>query len=282
MRIILSIVVLMLFAPESEACTRRGCGLFGRFCKFQQQAVVVKQQHYVAPYVKQPEIFVVQNNYPQPIGQYAYAQQGNTGYGYQASAQAFYSNPNEFVRQAYELSKASLATASLGFTGHNQAVQSVLALNSQYIDTVARGDAASKVLVAAGFSGSAALQQRTSQTLRITYNQTGEPSVEVLPEAPPQAIPEANEHSVPAKKQPTRSSNSVLGTICAKCHGVHLQEPKKGKYFDESHPINCKDFKNALSQVRLGKMPPPETENPLTPDQKGRLFDELMELPELE
>lgn len=277
MKRLMVIILLSLVSGESSyACQR--CGLFGHRCRYYKAPVV---SSYVAPAVvyKQPEVFVVQNNYPQPIG--AIAQQGNSVYGYQAAAQAYFVNPAEVIRQAAELSRAASATASIGLTGFNQTAQTQLALQASITEPLARGAAASQVLTAAGLSQP--LTQSQSLALRV-YQQNGQWKVESAD--PVQVNAQINQHygskppgevGLPIAPEPN-GRTSILSTKCARCHGVSLSEPKGGIYFDAGQRINCDIFRNALAQVHSGKMPPPDSGPPLTPQEKTLVLEELLTL----
>lgn len=263
---IITLVVAMAatFCSEANAicirCRRAVCA-----CK------VVKP--YVAPYVapvvyKQPEVFLVNNVYPPSIG--AYAQQGNSIYGYQAAAQSYFVNPAEVIRQAAELSKAATATASIGISGYGSIAQTQLALQAGITEPLARGHAAAQVLTAAGFTTPS--QQSTSLALRVYQDSGGNWKVDTANAAEVNARVEANIPAAPP------ASNSIIASKCGRCHGLTLTEPKGGKFFDAGHKLNCDDAWKALKLVDSGKMP--EGGPPLTPQEKGLFLKELYSLVE--
>lgn len=283
-----AIVLLMSCLSSAEAACQR-CGLLGlRSCNcrpvVRQQAYVAPVKQYVAPvaypvqaqYVapvvayKQPDIFVVQNNYPAPNGAAGLlATQGNSVYGFQAAAAQYFVNPSEFLRQSAELSKAAMATASLGITSYNQSGQTQLALQASIAEPLAKGQAASQVLNAAGLSSSSQ-QQTQSLALRITRGHDGNWQVEQSETI--RAEVQANEHSTPP---PPPAPTSVLDQKCARCHGENLSEPKGGVYFFGGHRQDSFMIVKALRMVKEEKMPP---DSKLTADEKGRLFEELLSL----
>lgn len=282
---LITISLLVLGSSTAEACQR--CGIFGLRCRY-AQPVVVKQQAYVAPVkqyvapvaypvqaqyvaapVYQPQPLYITNVYNNPNGVAGLlAQQGSSVYGYSQAAQAYMVNPSEFLRQSAELSKAAMATASLGITSYNQSGQTQLALQASIAEPLAKGQAASQVLNAAGLSGSSQSQTK-SFSLRITQSHDGNWHLE-QPEAA-RAEVQANEHVPPPPPVPT----SVISQKCAKCHGVDLSEPKGALYFDSGHKLEASTITKAIRQVRDGKMPP---DGALTADEKGRLLDELISL----
>lgn len=258
-----------VIASTSEACSR--CGLFGRLCRYQN---VVPVKHYVVPaaaVVKQADVFVVQNNYPQPIG--AYAAQGASVYGYQAAAQAYYVNPAEVIRQAAELSKAATATATIGLTGFNQTAQTQLALQASISEPLARGHAAAQVLGAAGLSQPYAQQQ--SLALRI-YQENGSWKVEQSDGSAITARVQSEMGAVPPIPQAPSASQSVIKEKCVRCHGLTLTEPKGGIFLDAGHKLDCKVVLKALQMVKDNKMP--KDSPALTPQEKGIIMEELLAL----
>lgn len=264
------LVVLLLFAglDAAQACSR--CGLFGRNCRYQY---TYTPHVAVAPVVQyqQPDVFVVQNNYPQPNGAVGLlAQQGATTYGLQAAAASYFVNPAEVLRQAAELSKAATATASLGLTGYNQTAQTQLALQATIAEPLVKGHAAAQVLAAAGLSTPAA--QTQSFALRISQDATGRWQVTA---ADPAQVSAQARAEVNASVPPTPTANSVLAAKCARCHGLNLTEPKGGVFLDAGHPLDCATVIKALKQVKSNKMPP---DGGLTDQEKGLLLDELLSL----
>jgi hypothetical protein len=254
---ILFVSLFVVFASESQACQR--CGLFGRLCRYYKAPV---QYYAPAAVVKKADVFVVQNNYPPAIAA-AYAQQGNSVYGYQAAAQAYFVNPAEVLRQSAELSKAASVTATLGLTGYNQTAQTQLALQAAISEPLAKGHAAAQVLTAAGLNQqSVALQQQTL-ALRVTTGVNGQLQVQQV---------QAEQLPIPAQPVGT----SVISQKCAKCHGLSLAEPKGGVFLDAEHRLDCTTAMKAIKLIKTDKMP--KDSPPLTAQEKGLILDELLSL----
>jgi len=273
-------LLLLLFAHEAHACQR--CGLFGNRCRFVSRPVV--QQHVVSQPVavapvatyQSPDVFVVQNNYPQPNGTIGLlAQQGTSVYGYQAAAAAYFVNPAETLRQAAELAKAASATASIGLTGYNETARTQLTLQAAIAEPLAKGQAAAQVLGAAGLS--APSSQSQSFALRISQDSAGRWQVTQADPAQVSATvhAEINEHSTPTVPARPVNGASVLAAKCARCHGLNLTEPKGGMFLDAGHPLDCATVVKAIKQVKSNKMPP---DGGLTDQEKGLLLDELLSL----
>lgn len=242
---------------DVSACQR--CGLFGTRCRYYKAPV-----QYVAPVqsYQAPSVFVVQNNYPTPIG--AYAAQGNSIYGVQAAAQAYFVNPAEVIRQAAELSKAATATASLGITGFGQIAQMQLAIQ----EPLARGQAAAQVLTAAGLSST--IQQPLSLALKVSQSSTGQWQVQ-------QVAPEEVNAQIQQKTSPVQApqSTSLIGQKCGKCHGLNIAEPKGGIFLDTGHKLTCEIAMKALQLVKADKMP---KDAPLSNQEKALFLEELLTL----
>ena len=264
-RILLVLGILSLFTVDADACNR--CGRF-RGCKYcYNQAVAVTPVVY-----QQPSVFVVQNNIPAPSA--LLAQQGNTLYGYQQAASAYYVNPAEVIRQAAELSRAATATASIGLAGFNQTAQQQLALQAAISEPLAKGQAAAQVLSAAGLSQPSAFTQQQSFALEI-YQSNGRWQVK---QADPQQVnAQAQSEIVPqAPPEQPPSTSSVLALKCAKCHGLTLAEPKGGVFLDAAHKIDFKLFNKSVRLISEDKMP--KGGPPLTPQEKGLALQELLDL----
>ena len=256
---------LMLVAHESTACNR--CGLFGNRCKFVSHHVAVAPVAY-----NKPEIVVVQNNYPQPNGVAALAQQGNSVYGLQAAALHQYVDPAAVLNQAAELARAAGATAQLGLSGYNTTAQMQLNLQAQTSLPLVKSAAAAQVLNAAGLSHPQAITGPVSLSLLIVQDQaTG---AWKIVEGQPQSLQNEQKPPEPAPDR-AEARASVLHAKCSQCHGVNLTEPKGDRYFDGGVALDCRDLVAALRAVKTDKMPKGST---LTPAEKGALMEELLSL----
>jgi mono/diheme cytochrome c family protein len=257
-------VLVVLAAGDAWACNR--CGLFGNRCRYYASHSHVA----VAPVVvKSPDVFVVQNNYPQPNGAALLAQQGGTVYGYQAAALGYQLNPEAVLRQAADLARGAQSLAQVGLDGYNQSAGLALQLNASIQEPLARGVAASAVLSAAGLN-----QQRgpSSQTLRISQDAAGKWQVEHVD-------PRAELHRRAAVERPADPNEpataSIINVKCGQCHGLDLAEPKGGLYFGPDHRLDCATALKAVRSVRSGKMPKGQQ---LSADERESLVAELLAL----
>jgi len=267
MRIAVILGLLLIGASTADACQR--CGLFGNRCRY--VAPVVKQavvQQYAAPvayqapaavvaapqYSYQPPPIYVTNVYPDANGAAGLlAKQGNSIYGFQQAAAAYFANPAEVLRQAAELSRAATQTAALGLSGYNQTAQTQLTLQASIAEPLAKGQAAAEVLTAAGLTQSVARGE--SIALRLSAGVA------------------VNEHTTPSQSLPPPIS--LLAEKCGRCHGLSLSEPKGGVYVDPGHKLDRATLGDAMRAVATGNMP---KEGQLTDHEKLKIFEELSKL----
>jgi mono/diheme cytochrome c family protein len=276
--IVAAAMTLFGCAEYANACSR--CGFLGRNCRLQSVSHVAKVVHaapvYVAPVVQPASVLVVNNQYAAPI-----AQSGSTVFGYQAASQQYFINPIEYQRQSAEFVKAALTTSQLAVSGYNQTTQTQLALQAPVLELMARGQSASQVLNAAGFTQP--LQQQ-STILRITNGKVETLDPEQFNAQYGQNLGQPGQATNPDDRVPPAPTpergNSILGQRCAKCHGLQLAEPKGGLFLDAENRLNCNQFARAVRAIKSGTMPP-KSEPPLTQNEKGLLFDELDSLTDL-
>lgn len=272
------VIVLMLMALGSDAtdalaCGR--CGVFGRACRFQSHVVekVVAAPVVATPVVQhQQPLFVVQNNYPQPL-----AVQGQTVYGgsYQQIAASLTMDASAYLAGAQALQRDTLATLKAGQDAASDAFHSVLSLQATVAEPLARGEAAERVLRAAGLSAPTAGQ---TLALKITQTHDGQWQVEnASAEQVNNAAKEsAGHHPKPPVPEPNGGQQrSLVAEKCASCHGLELSAPKGGLYFDADHPLDPGPAIQALKAVQNGTMPKGAT---LSDDEFEQLTAELLAL----
>lgn len=263
-RITVSLLCVLVWADQVSACSR--CGLFGNRCKLQHAAIAVAP----VAVVRQPEVFVVQNNYAGPNGQASLlAQQGGSVYGFQGAAAAYTLDPSAVLRQAADLARGAQSLAQTGLDGYNQSAGLALSLNAQVQEPLARGTAAALVLNAAGLNQPA---QSTQQAIRLSRDASGRWQVEHLeqPLSPKPAAVQSPE--IPA---PVDGAGATVAAKCAQCHGTQLTEPKGGMYFDRGTAIDCRTAMKAIQSVMSGKMPKGQQ---LTAEERTALVNELLVL----
>lgn len=276
MRLILIVMLaaLGIQVNDADACGR--CGVFGRSCRFQSHVVqkVVAAPVVATPVVQQQQpLFVVQNNYPQPL-----AVQGQTVYGgsYQQVAASLTMDASAYLAGAQALQRDTLATLKAGQDAASDAFHSVLSLQATVAEPLARGEAAERVLRAAGLSASPA-----GQTLALKITQTSDGRWQVENATPEQVTDAANEavgHNHPKPPVPKNGGGqqrSLVAAKCASCHGLELSAPKGGLYFDADHPLDPGLAIQALKAVQNGTMPKGAT---LTDQEFEQLTAELLAL----
>lgn len=261
-------LVFLSLVPDASACSR--CGLFGNRCKFSSHVAVAP-----VAVVKQPEVFVVQNNFPQPNGAAILAQQGTGVYGFQAAAQAYTLDPAAVLRQAADLARGAQQLAKDGVDGFNTSASLALQLNSQANDSLARGTAAAMVLNAAGLNQAS---PSSSQALRIFRGSDGRWQVDQASPDEVSARIEAGVSTKPAPQSPAAiGAGSVIAKKCASCHGLDKAEPAGGLYLDQGQGLDCRQALKAIKSVMSGSMPKDKSQA-LTPEELTAIVEELTKL----
>lgn len=72
-------------------------------------------------------------------------------------------------------------------------------------------------------------------------------------------------------------ASSLIAANCASCHSG--AKPAKGLVLDGETAVTCEQKLAAMKAVRDGKMPPPNKAAALSPEAKGDLLSELLDLP---
>jgi hypothetical protein len=278
-----AILAVLLLSQHADACSR--CG-FRSPCAF-----VHHQQAVVAPVavVKQPDVFVVQNNYPQPLaGQQAFtaplAQQGSTVYSYSQAAAPYFVDPAAILAQAANLATAANQTALAGLNGYGDTARLQLQLQATLAAPMAQGAAAAQVLDAVGINPQRAQLRQQTSSLRIYQDASGAWQVEQPPQQVAQQItaraqitqpPSAKATPHPEQIPVPAAGGSLIAAKCGRCHGQQLAEPKGKLYLDGGLKLDCKAVLASIKAIKTDTMPKGEK---LTPEEKGRLLDELLTL----
>lgn len=79
----------------------------------------------------------------------------------------------------------------------------------------------------------------------------------------------------PTETIPENIPAALLTTKCGTCHGGDA--PKKGLLLDGSAKLTCEQMARAMKRVQDGSMPP---KGALTPEERGDVFQELLDLTE--
>ena len=242
---------------------------------------VIKEQAVV---VQQPDVFVVQNNNPAPI-----AAQGETVYrsgvalgGYQQTALPLF-DPQSYFSQSIELAKAVNQTAALQSQRTDALVDRLLTAQSATVETLARGEAAARVLQAAGI---ATVGQPSQQSLGvvITRDQAGQLQVlQLEPEAAEAYASRAATQQQAAAEQPqpgeATPSAPLIAKFCGACHGPQLASPRGSLYLD-ARPQSVRVIAAEFGMIRdrlLSDMPPADSPQP-TQAERQAMLAELTEL----
>lgn len=243
---------------------------------------VVREQPII---VDQPDVFVVQNNNPAPI-----AAQGETVYrsgvalgGYQQTALPLF-DPQSYFSQSIELAKAVNQTAALQSQRTDALVDRLLTAQSATVETLARGEAAARVLQAAGI---ATVGQPSQQPLGvvITRDQAGQLQVAQL--APSEAARysvQVNSNVSAASGRESASARGVaeasqlptVSRFCGACHGEQLAAPRGSLYLGTS-PRSVRVIRDELQAIidrASSDMPPADSPQP-TPQERAQIVAEL-------
>lgn len=254
------ILLSLMCCKPADACRFGTC----RSCVTRK---VVKQ---VVPQANNTDVFVVQNNYPQPL-----IAQGASQYtaGYQAAVLPFF-DPNAFSASNMELLKQMQGNTAASHTLATSFAERITTLQAPAFQKIATGQAASMVLQAAGFDPA---YNDTSSAVVVTRNKQGQ--VQVLPLSAAQ-VQQINQRVETELENPvgTVPMTGALSTHCAKCHGVQLAEPKGGFYIGDDPGVVAgmrNNFFDITNLVSSGKMPP---EASLTTEQKQAVLNEIQQL----
>lgn len=71
--------------------------------------------------------------------------------------------------------------------------------------------------------------------------------------------------------------SSLIATKCGSCHSG--AKPAKGLVLDGETAVTCEQKVDAMKAVRDGVMPPPSKAAALSPEEKGDVLSELLDLP---
>jgi len=241
---------------------------------------VIKEQAVV---VQQPDVFVIQNNNPAPI-----AAQGETVYrsgvavgGYQQTALPLF-DPQSYFAQSIELAKAVNQTAALQSQRTDALVDRLLTAQSATVETLARGEAAARVLQAAGIA-TVGQQQQQSLGVVITRDQAGQLQLlQLAPEAAEGYASRATTQHQAAAEQPqpgeATPSAPLIAKFCGACHGPQLASPRGSLYLD-TRPQSVRVIAEEFGMIRdrlLSDMPPADSPQPTQAERQAMLAELTM------
>lgn len=261
-------------------------GLFGLLRRGRQCNTTPLQvnTHHVAPLVVEevavvqevadaPDVYVIQNNTPAPL-----VAQGSTGY----VASTYGNNviplfdPNVYFQQELALIRAADETAAVRAQRTSALVERVVALQAPAAERIAAGNAAAKILQAAGLSDT---KDFVGGTNSVVIRTTPDGQLVVEPTKTP--VPSAPGVAGPSKAQQKLSGGSPLVTkYCAACHGNSLQNPKGGFYIGPGEDVARvlrQQWFSVTNRVSVGTMPPQGSPQP-TDEERAGILNEIESL----
>lgn len=240
---------------------------------------VIRNNH-VQPFVvaDTPDVFVIQNSTPTPL-----VAQGSTGYvanTYTSSVLPFL-DPNVYFQQELALIRAADQTAAARAQRTAALVERVVELQAPAVERAAAGDAAAKILKAAGLVDTGK-SLGTMNSVVIKTAPDGRLVVEpvTLPHTPkgPASVDGLGLDTAPST---LKGSQAPLATkYCAACHGTHLQDPKGGFYIGPGKDITRvlrEEWFSVTNRVSAGTMPPQGSPQPTDAERAG-ILNEIEDL----
>ncbi len=241
-----------------------------------------RNTHHVSPVVVQdfavantPDVYVIQNNTPTPL-----VAQGSTGYvanTYTSNVLPFL-DPNVYFQQELALIRAADQTAAARAQRTAALVERVVELQAPAVERAAAGDAAAKILEAAGLATTRKVVGTTNSVV-IKTAPDGRLVVEpvILPHTPSAPAGVGGLDTGP----PTPNGVTPLVTkYCAACHGPGLQDPKGGFYIGPGRDVAKvlrQEWFSVTNKVAAGTMPPQGSPQP-TAEERAGILNEIEDL----
>lgn len=283
MKTIVAILLALLLAADALACGRCGHSYcHGCYVKRYVAPIVHKV---VTPIVQTPNIFVVQNSYPQPL-----VGQGTTGYSanfasYQQGVLPFL-DPNNYFAQEMGLAQAASAAASLRADRTAALFERVVAIQAPAIERLSAGQAAQMVLQAAGLDVRGRVSGQRSAVV-VTHDEYGNPQVRPLNEQEAnQAYSqyEDGQGDQGGQQQNNGGGYPLVTQFCGRCHGQEVASPAGGFYIGDTPEIArvmqdqwWEITTRVTSKNPKYVMPKPEAPQP-NEEQKGQILNELEQI----
>lgn len=253
---ILAVLLIGLLGQDATACSR---------CR--RSPCVYASTYTYTPALTQvtPNVFVTQNNYPQPlVGTGTTLYQGVQTPSYQQSVLPLM-NPDVLITQEFQLMKAGDQASALRHERLMQFADKVLAGQQAAVEALAKGQAAAMVLNASGVATTTQQAMQTSTSVLISRNADGSVKVE----------PVTKEQVQEAQK--TTDNSSKLSQFCGNCHGRDIAAPKGGLYLvddDASAKAMREKFFSIVEHVSNKTMPPANAPQPSDAERK-LILDEI-------
>jgi len=274
MRGFLAAALVIGLATDAAACQR--CG----------RSACVYRAAYVAPVVqqvKQADVFVVQNNYPQPLVAQGTSAVVSNG-GYQSLTLPLF-DANQYFSQELQLLKAAGDAQALRSERTSQLVERVAALQAPAVERLAAGQAARMVLQAAGLDPAHNTQGQASAVV-ISRDASGTLQVQQLSTDQVQRIATRTTitESIGTTERPdlaaVQGKYPMLTQFCGKCHGLDVASPKAGLYLADDANVAAgmkSKFFEIVRSVSQGQMPPAAEPQP-DDRQKAAILSEIEQI----
>lgn len=214
-----------------------------------------------------PDVYVIQNNTPVPL-----VVQGSTGY----VANTYGNNvlplfdPNVYFQQELALVRAADQTAAVRAQRTSALVERVVAMQAPAVERLAAGDAAAKILQAAGLVDTRGVVGNTNSVV-IKTTSDGQLVVEPVTMTAPSV---SGGVGTSKAQQAPPEALSLVKKYCAACHGQGLQDPKGGFYIgpgkDVARVLRAEWF-SVTNRVSAGTMPPQGSPQPTNEERAGIL-----------
>lgn len=291
-RSLIALALLIALPQAAEACTR--CGRSP--CRFVQHVATPVVQQVVS---QTPPVFVVQNNYPQPLvagGSTAVVSNG----GLQSQLLPLF-DPDRYLSARIELKKADALYAAQDSAQLHGLVGQLAALQAPAVEKIAAGQAA----IAAGQALSLALKatspsgpQSSGYVLKpdgaggMSVQALTEPQLAALtatvstatvttgvipstPGAAPTPLPQ-----IPQSQPPTPGKFPLLQKFCGACHGTGVPAPKGGFFLgdDDNVARSMRErFFDVVDSIDTKKMPPAASPQP-TDEERAGILNEIQSI----
>ena len=232
---------------------------------------------HVQPFVvaDTPDVFVIQNSTPTPL-----VAQGSTGYvanTYTSNVLPFL-DPNVYFQQELALIRAADQTAAARAQRTAALVERVVELQAPAVERAAAGDAAAKILQAAGVADTRKVVGTTNSVV-IKTAPDGRLVVEpvTLPHTP--SAP-AGVGGLDTGPPAPNGVTPLVTKYCAACHGSGLQDPKGGFYIGPGKDVARvlrEEWFSVTNRVSAGTMPPKGSPQP-TAEERAGILNEIEDL----
>ncbi len=259
MKAALTVLLTLLLTASLQA------GIFCNRCRSHNCRCVKTYSAPVAYQAPSTNVYVVQQNYPQPL----VAQGSSLVYGQGLQSQMLpYYDPNIVASGTMEVTKALAAMIPLTLERSQAFSERMVSYQSKSFNVTATGNAAALALTAA--AAPQGLTAASTTGIAIKTDAYGKVTLEPLPAAAPTPAPEFT----PTPDQ-ISTNYPVVQANCAKCHGVEVAQPGGGLYLGDDPQVAAAmktRWFDLSTAVDTGKMPKGHT---MTQPDKIAVLNEL-------